>query len=103
MTPEQEKKAIQRVRAGDTDAFEALVRAHEKTVYNIALRMLGNPQDAEDAAQEAFLKAYHSLDALQGENRFSVWLYRIVSNVCLDQLRARKRWKETSVTVENDE
>lgn len=103
MTPEQEKKAIQRVRAGDTDAFEALVRAHEKTVYNIALRMLGNPQDAEDAAQEAFLKAYHSLDALQSENRFSVWLYRIVSNVCLDQLSARKRRKETSVTVENDE
>lgn len=103
MTPEQERKVVQRVRAGDADAFEALVRAHEKTVYNIALRMLGNPQDAEDAAQDAFLKAYRSMDALQNNDRFSVWLYRIVSNVCLDQLRTRKRRQETSVTVENDE
>ena len=103
MTPEQERKVVQRVRAGDADAFEALVRAHEKTVYNIALRMLGNPQDAEDAAQDAFLKAYRSIDALQDSDRFSVWLYRIVSNVCLDQLRARKRRQELSVTVENDE
>ncbi len=103
MTPEYEQHCIQRVLAGDANAFEPLVQAYEKTVYNLALRTLGNVQDAEDVTQEAFLKAYRSLSGYRGDSKFSVWLYRIVSNLCLDLLRAKKRRPTQSLSVENDE
>ncbi len=103
MTQEEELRLIRLVLAGETEAFEALVRAHEKNVYNLALRMTGDPQDAEDMAQEAFLKAYRSLGDFRGESRFSVWLYRVVSNVCLDFLRRRSRRPSVSLTEEDDE
>ena len=103
MTQEEELQLIRLVLAGETEAFEALVRAHEKNVYNLALRMTGDPQDAEDMAQEAFLKAYRSLGDFRSESRFSVWLYRIVSNVCLDFLRRRSRRPSVSLTTEDDE
>ena len=103
MTGEEELRLVERVRAGETEAFEDLVRAHEKSVYNLALRMTGNPQDAEDMAQEAFLKAYRSLPDFRGESKFSVWLYRIVSNVCLDHLRRQSRRPTVSLTAADDE
>ena len=103
MTPEHEKHCIERVLKGDVNAFEHLVHAYEKNVFNLALRSLGNRQDAEDVTQEAFLKAYRSLSSYRGDSKFSVWLYRIVSNLCLDQLRARQRRPVQSLTVENDE
>ncbi len=103
MTPEQELHYVNRVLNGDVNAFEHLMHAHEKTVYNIALRSLGSREDAEDVTQEAFLKAYRSLGSFRGDCKFSVWLYRIVSNLCLDQLRARKRRPTQSLTVENDD
>lgn len=103
MTQEEELRLIRRVQAGETEAFEDLVRAHEKTVYNLALRMTGNAQDAEDMAQEAFLKAYRSLADFRGESKFSVWLYRIVSNVCLDHLRRQSRRPTASLTAEDEE
>lgn len=103
MTPEQEMHCVRRVLDGDVNAFEQLMNAHEKTVYNLALRTLGNPQDAEDLTQEAFLKAYRSLSSFRGDSKFSVWLYRIVSNLCLDYLRARSRRPAQSLTVEDDE
>ena len=103
MTQEEELRLIRLVLAGETEAFEALVLAHEKNVYNLALRMTGDPQDAEDMAQEAFLKAYRSLGDFRGESRFSVWLYRVVSNVCLDFLRRRSRRPSVSLTEEDDE
>ena len=90
MTREEELNLLQRAQKDDMDAFEAIVRAHEKTVYNLALRALGNPEDAEDAAQEVFLKAYTSLKSFRGESKISVWLYRITNNVCIDLLRKRK-------------
>ena len=73
MTQEQELALIRRVQAGETEAFEDLVRAHEKTVYNLALRMTGDAQDAEDMAQEAFLKAYRSLGEFRGDSRFIIF------------------------------
>ncbi len=101
MTREQESAAIRRVLDGDVNAFEELVSAYEKTVYNLALRITGNAQDAEDMAQEAFLKAYHSLPHFRGDSKFSVWLYRIVSNVCLDFLRKQNRRPATSLSRED--
>jgi len=103
MTREQEAAAVRRVLDGDLSAFEELVAAYEKQVYNLALRMTDNPQDAEDMAQEAFLKAYRNLSQYRGESKFSVWLYRIVSNVCLDYLRAQKRRSATSLSVEDED
>ena len=68
MTKEQELAAIRRVQRGDVNAFEPLMAAYEKNVYNLALRMTGNAQDAEDMTQEAFLKAYSSLDSFRGDS-----------------------------------
>ena len=103
MTKEQELAAIRRVQRGDVNAFEPLMAAYEKNVYNLALRMTGNAQDAEDMTQEAFLKAYSSLDSFRGDSKFSVWLYRIVSNVCLDHLRRKNRRPAVSLSMEDDE
>ena len=103
MTREEELRLLRRVQSGEAEAFEELVRAHEKTVYNLALRMLGDPQDAEDISQEAFLKAWRSLPEFRGESKFSVWLYRIVSNLCLDRLRRRSRRPESSLTTEDED
>jgi RNA polymerase sigma-70 factor (ECF subfamily) len=103
MTREQELAVIRRVQRGDANAFEYLVAAYEKNVYNLALRMTGNPDDAEDMAQEAFLKAYDSLESFRGDSKFSVWLYRIVSNVCLDFLRKKKKRPSFSLSTEDDD
>ena len=94
---------LQRARKGDSAAFEEIVRAHEKTVYNLALRTLGNREDAEDAVQETFLKAYMALSGFRGESRLSVWLYRIASNVCTDALRRRRETVSLSAEDENGE
>ena len=103
MTREQEAAVIQAVLDGDVNAYEALVKENEKNVYNLALRMTGNSEDAADMAQEAFIKAYNSLTAFRGDSKFSVWLYRIVSNVCLDFLRSRSRKQTVSLSTENDD
>lgn len=103
MTPESEKDIIKRTLAGDKNAFELLVLAYEKQVYNLALRMLGSSEDAADMTQEAFIKAYSGLASFRGDSKFSVWLYRITSNVCLDFLRAKSRRAQTSLTVGEDE
>lgn len=103
MTPESEKDIIKRTLAGDKNAFELLVLAYEKQVYNLALRMLGSSEDAADMTQEAFIKAYSGLASFRGDSKFSVWLYRITSNVCLDFLRAKSRRAQVSLTVGEDE
>lgn len=101
MSPEQENRIIDRVLAGDAEAFEALVSAYEKPAYRLALRMLGQQEDAEDVTQEAFLKAYRSLPSFRRDSRFSLWLMRIVSHLCLDLLRRRKRRPAQSISQEN--
>ena len=103
MTREQEAAIVRKVLKGDTNAFETLVLEYEKNVYNIALRMTGNSEDASDMTQEAFIKAFNSLQSFRGDSKFSVWLYRIVSNVCLDFLRSRNRRPTVSLSVEDDD
>ncbi|PWL76155.1 MAG: RNA polymerase subunit sigma [Clostridiales bacterium] len=94
---------VRKVLGGDANAFETLVLEYEKNVYNIALRMTGNSEDAADMTQEAFIKAYNSLQSFRGDSKFSVWLYRIVSNVCLDFLRSKNRRPTVSLSVEDDD
>ena len=103
MTREEESRIVQKVLKGDVNAFEKLVLAYEKNVYNIALRMTGNSEDASDMTQEAFIKAYNSLQSFRGDSKFSVWLYRIATNVCLDFLRSRSRKPTVSLSVEDND
>lgn len=103
MDREIELKLVQRVVSGDTEAFSALVLAYEKQVFNIALRMVGNREDAEDISQDSFIKAYNSLSSFRGESSFSSWLFRIVSNTCLDHLRKQKNHQTLSLSTENED
>ncbi len=81
---------IERARSGDTEAVTELYRRHERRAYNLALRTLGNPWDAADVAQEAFIKAFRNLDSFKGDARFSTWLHRIVVNAAYDHLRRHR-------------
>ena len=103
MTKDEELNIVRRVLDGEVNAFERLVLENQKNVYNLALKMLGNPEDAMDASQETFLRAYRSLAGFHGESRFSVWLYRMTSNVCIDMMRRKKRRSEVSMTVTNED
>ena len=103
MTREEELEIILRVRAGDTDAFEALVLEHQNKVYSLALRMVGNEEDARDMAQEAFIRAFNSLASFRGESKFSVWLYRLTSNICIDFLRGRAKRRTASLNWEDED
>lgn len=103
MTKDEEKGYIERVLAGDESAYEPLVTENQTKVYRLALRILKNEADAEDAAQEAFLKAYTSLADFRGDSRFSVWLYRLTNNICIDMLRKNKRAVIVSLQTEDDD
>jgi RNA polymerase sigma-70 factor, ECF subfamily len=77
-------------RAGDEEAFAELVRRHQVRVYRVALRMLGSDADAQDAAQESFVAAWRALPRFRGESAVATWLYRIVTNRCLNRLASRR-------------
>ncbi|HEY8450423.1 MAG TPA: sigma-70 family RNA polymerase sigma factor [Bacillota bacterium] len=86
----EDGELVQRARAGDFEAFGELVARYEKKVYNLGLRYTGDPQEAEDLAQETFVRVFRALHRFRGEARFSTWLYRVATNVCLDALRRRR-------------
>lgn len=86
-----ETQLIRRARNGDTEAFAALVALHERFVYNLALRSLGNPEDAADTAQEAFVRAWMALPEFRGQSQFRTWLYRIVINLCINRFPRLRR------------
>lgn len=81
---------VTRAQAGRVDAFEELVRRHRDRAYRVALRMLGDPREAEDATQDALLQAWRSLHAFRADSAFATWLYRITVNRCLNVLRDRR-------------
>ncbi len=91
-----EQALIARARTGDPDAFNVLVRTYQDMAYNVAYRVLGRPDAAADATQDAFLSAYRALAAFRGGS-FKAWLLRIVTNACYDQLRAQRRRPQTSL------
>lgn len=82
---------VARARAGERQAFSALVRRHRATVYRVCYRVLGDHEDAEDATQEAFLRAYQKLDTFRGQSAFKTWLLRLTVNVSLNERGRRKR------------
>lgn len=89
-------------RAGDADAFDCLVQAHYRSVYNTAYRMLRKPSAASDATQATFVRVWEALSSFRGDASFSTWIYRITMNVCLDELRRRKK-EPLSLTEEDDD
>lgn len=103
MTREDELDVIERVKSGDVNAFEALVLEHQNKVYSLALRMVGNEEDARDLSQEAFIRAFNSLSGFRGDSRFSVWLYRLATNICIDFLRSRGKRRASSLNYETDD
>jgi RNA polymerase sigma-70 factor (ECF subfamily) len=87
--------AVARARAGDREAFRALVERHSRNVFRLAFRMTGNEEDAEDVVQETFLKAYRNLPRFAGQSEFSTWLHRIAANCAVDSLRrGASRWMQ---------
>ena len=96
LTDEQE--LIERSRQGDLEAFNTIVSAYQQRVYSLCLRMVGSPQAAEDATQEAFISAYKSVGRQRGGSVQS-WLFRIASNACIDELRRRKRRPQVSLDM----
>ena len=89
-----ESALIRTAQGGDADAFEELVRLHERGVLNVAFNVLRSREDARDAYQEVFLRVFRSLDKFRFQCAFRTWLYRITTNVCLDQLRRKSVRKE---------
>ncbi len=102
MTRETEMQIVRRVLDGHTNDFEALVLENQKRVYNLALKMTGNTEDAYDISQEAFIKAYKALSSFRGESSFGVWIYRLTSNLCIDFLRREKKRKTSSLVYINN-
>ena len=102
MTREEEYALVQRIQSGDSDAFAVLMDEYQKQVYHLALRTVGNPEDAADMTQEAFLRAYRAIGSFRGDSKLSVWLYRLTQNVCIDFLRSKGRKPTVSLTVENE-
>jgi RNA polymerase sigma-70 factor (ECF subfamily) len=94
---------IRAAQRGDQDAFEQLVRMYDQSVLRLAMNLLQSPEDARDVYQEAFLRVFRNLHAFRFDCSFHTWLYRIVTNICLDQLRKRKVRKEESAVVETSD
>ena len=91
MTPEPpDVELVRRAKAGDLDAFEALTNRYEQRVYSLALRMLRQLEDAEDATQQTFLSALENLAGFRGEASFATWLLRIATHAALKIIRKRK-------------
>ena len=102
-----ELELIQQLRAGDEQAFKSLVANYQDLVYNTALGVVQNSEDAEDVAQEVFIQVYRSIDQFKGDARLSTWIYRITTTKALDHIRSRKRKKRfafiSSLFGPNDE
>src|SRR5258708_31574687 len=91
---QSETAAIDRAKAGDSEAFRQLVERHSRAVFRLAYRMTGNEQDAEDIVQDTFLRAFKQLERFDHRAQFATWLHRIASNLSVDLLRSRKRYAD---------
>ena len=98
-----EQELVAAAKRGDQDAFEALIHLYEKKVLALTRRLCANPDDAQEAAQEAFLAAWQGLPFFRGESSFATWLYRLTSNACMDLLRKEQRHQSAAGPSLDDE
>lgn len=97
-----ERELIARLQKRDEAAFEELIRQYEKKVYTLCFRMCGNSEDAEEAAQDAFLALWRGIDRFRQESSLSTWIYHLATNACIDTLRRRKK-QSGSVSLDDEE
>src|SRR3989338_5779947 len=100
---DEDRNVVERVRAGDKEAYALLVRNHQARIRSFCLWTLGNAAEADDAAQEVFIKAYRGLSGFRGGSSFSTWLYRITVNHCRDLLRSGGRGRTESLDALREE
>lgn len=89
--PETDGQLVRRFQDGSAEAFEVLVQRHGARVYNLCLRILGDPDEAADASQDAFLSALRKLSTFRGDAAFTTWIHRVAVNACYDSLRRKRR------------
>jgi len=92
-----EQELVQRVQAGDAEAFDVLFRQYFAKVFRQATHLLGNPTEAEEIVQEVFLAVYEKAQTFRGEAAFATWLYRLTANAALSRLRRRRRGREVAI------
>ena len=95
----EDAELVRRSLAGDTDAFGVLVTRYQHVMYTVALRMLGNTEDAKDVTQDAFVKAFRQLATFDSSYRFFSWMYRIVINECLNSIRSRRPQEPLDIAI----
>ncbi len=93
---------IDKAQKGDIESFELLIENYQKKAFNIAYRMLGNLEDANDVTQEALVKVYRSIGAFRGNSSFSTWLYSIVNNTCIDFIRKNRKFDLIYIEQEHE-
>ncbi|MBE6962033.1 MAG: sigma-70 family RNA polymerase sigma factor [Ruminococcaceae bacterium] len=98
-----EQELVAAAKQGDQDAFETLIHLYEKKVFALTRRLCANPDDAQEAAQEAFLAAWQGLPFFRGDSSFATWLYRLTSNACMDLLRKEQRHQSAAGPSLDDE
>jgi RNA polymerase sigma-70 factor (ECF subfamily) len=100
---DRDEDLVRRYLSGDTPAFGVLVERHQTRVYNVALRVLGNAEDARDATQDAFLSALRKLGSFRGDAAFTTWMHRVTVNACYDLLRKQRRQPLLRLATEEGE
>jgi RNA polymerase sigma-70 factor (ECF subfamily) len=103
LVEQSDAELVRQTLCGNTAAYNGLVQRYQRQVYNLAYRMLGNAEDAGDLVQETFLRAYAALASFRQDASFLTWLYKITSNLCIDQLRSRRSKGALSLEVELEE
>ena len=96
VTEELTTELVKKAQNGDLRAFEQLLGEYQGKIYNIALGIMGNPHDAEDAVQNALIKIYRAIGSFKHRSKFSTWVYRVATNVCMDEVRKKKRTSSVS-------
>ena len=105
MVPEaiSDAECVRQLQRGETDAFETLIRRHQKTIFNLVYRMLGDYDEAAEISQEAFLSAYRAIGSFRGESNFSTWLYRIALNHATTRRKSLNTRQQRNVSIETTE
>ena len=103
LVEQNDAELVRETLCGKTAAYNGLVLKYQRQVYNLAYRMVGNVDDAGDLVQETFIRAYNALSKFRQDASFLTWLYKIISNLCIDHLRARKTKTSLSLDVELEE